>query len=173
MWFKPRQTKHETDLLRAHIRLEALESVPVPQDPGEAVRSVEANLERLIAELARQREDRHDLSIKMVQLEANVEEIRAKVEKWTAAIAEGIERTERSERRIRSTVERARKELKSLGFAHEGLDAENAQLRIVDGANGAVEGLSEVPEIVERGDDSPSSVPGITLGQLRRARGME
>ena len=173
MWVPPRWLNTEKDLARLRGRVEALESRPVPPDLGGDVRSTTLSLGALRTELGSQREDLHATSAQLGSFEANLEQMRAKVERWTAAIAEGIERTERSERRIRSTVERARKELKSLGYTHEGLDAEDAQLRLVDGAAGEVKGVSDVPEGLEGDADAPSSVPGVTLGQLRRARGMQ
>jgi len=54
----------------------------------------------------------------------------------TLAIAEGIERVDRAERRVRAAVGRARKRMEDLGYIDEGLEAEAAQLREIDGDDG-------------------------------------
>lgn len=86
------------------------------------------------------------------------------------AIAEGIERTDRAERRVRSVVQRARKELAKLGYEDPGLEAEAQELRLVDGDGGEEDGVRPVPASVETGSEA-SSVRGVPLDVLRRARG--
>jgi hypothetical protein len=54
----------------------------------------------------------------------------------TLAIAEGIERVDRSERRVRSAVARAQKRLSDAGYEDEGVEAEAVQLQFLDGGTG-------------------------------------
>lgn len=64
--------------------------------------------------------------------------IEARLKDLVFAVAEGIERVERYERRIKATIKRARNELAQRGFEHEGLEAEAHELREVrtNGAEG-------------------------------------
>ena len=111
----------------------------------------------------------------MTLLEALAEEVAA-IRAWrndiTLAVDEGIKRVDRAERRIKQTVTRARKELEERGFTDPGLDAEAHELRVIDGEGGDVEGVPPVSEDVEEPGDEPSSIPGVSLSQLHRARGL-
>jgi len=88
------------------------------------------------------------------------------------AVSDGIERTDRAERRIRQTIQRARKSLADHGLVDESLEAEGAELRLLDGGTGdyeempGVQGDMEVP-----GSDEPSSIPGVTAAALARFYG--
>lgn len=85
------------------------------------------------------------------------------------AVAEGIKNVERAENRIRATVSRARKQLEDSGVEHAGLEAEAAELRLIDGGGGSPEGLPPMPADMGA---TPSSIPGVSLTELQRARGM-
>jgi len=87
----------------------------------------------------------------------------------TNAVADGVNRVQRSENRVRSIIQSARKELAEHGLEHAGIEAEASQLREVDGGNGKPEPLPAVPEGLEDDRDGPSSIPGVTLAQMRRA----
>ena len=133
------------------------------------------NLETGIAELLEQRESEVRLlsewasTIQSLQLEL------AALSSWrteiTSAVAEGIQRVDRSERRIKATVRRAKAQLASLGLEDEGIDAEARELGIPDDDGGGARRLPPVQEAVVDPENAPSSVPGVTQGQLRRARG--
>jgi len=86
----------------------------------------------------------------------------------SAAIAEGITHVERVETRIRGTIKRATKEFAEHGFESPGLTAEAAELSIVDGEGEQPLPLSGVPADVAPDE---SSIPGVSLEQLRRVRG--
>jgi len=88
------------------------------------------------------------------------------------AVAEGIERVERTENRIKATIQRAKKELADGGHESPGLDAEARELRLVDGAGGEERGVPALPEEVAEFAGEASSVPGVTVEELQRARGM-
>ncbi len=99
---------------------------------------------------------------------ANLEDTSKKL---TIAVAEGIERVERYERRIRKTVSRAKKELAEQGVEHSGLEAEDTELRLLDGEGGNKVPMLPVRGVVESTEDAASSVKGVSVGALRRARG--
>jgi len=87
------------------------------------------------------------------------------------AVAEGIERTERAERRVQQTVKRARKELKESGLEDPGLEAESEQLRISDGDRGQGDGLRPLPARVAAATEEASSIKGVSAAVLSRVRG--
>lgn len=81
-----------------------------------------------------------------------------KINDQNLAIAEGIERVDRAERRVRSAVGRARKRMADLGYADDALEAEAESLRTVDAPVGDYEGMQPVSEAVE--DRDLSAFPG-------------
>jgi hypothetical protein len=87
----------------------------------------------------------------------------------TLAVAEGIKHVERAENRIRATIGRARKELEEVGVEHPGLEAEYAELSVLDGGGGQ---SAPMPQMHENVVPTQSSVPGVSPDQLRRVRGL-
>lgn len=114
-------------------------------------------------------EDRLEL---LEALEPRLDLVEAQRKEISLAVAEGIERVDRAERRIKATVQRARKELKDRGYADPGLDAEAQEFRDVDGKGSDNGGVQPVQESLGADFESPSSVKGVTLGQLQRVRGI-
>ncbi len=104
-------------------------------------------------------------------LETGFDRITSDFKATNFAVSEGIERTDRSERRIHATIKRARKELGKLGYEDPGLEAEAHELQLIDGGGGDGGRLPEVPEDVAPGTQEPSSIPGVTADQLRRRWG--
>ena len=141
-------------------RLEALESAPAPPSPPIPTASI-------IAELGARLEPQFDV------LSTAVRELERRLEETRVAVAEGIERTERTERRIASTVARARKELRESGYDHPGVEAEAAGLRKVDGDGSDDGGVQPVQGAVEANADEPSSIRGVPASYLRRVRGFQ
>lgn len=131
---------------RAQAGILALESAPSPQaEPDPRV-------EHLVRDV--------ELAGRMAQEHAGAfEELDRRVVAITLATAEGIERVERAERRVRSTVKRARKELAAEGFESPALEAEDAELRLVDGGGGEDERMRPVREDVE----PPGPPPGFAI----------
>lgn len=84
-----------------------------------------------------------------------------------AAVAEGIERVDRTERRIKATVRRALSESEDGGTA--ALEAEARELFAGDGAGGGNSGVQLMPESLA--EDPPSSIPGVPASYLARVRG--
>lgn len=111
---------------------------------------------------AKSRELTHELMVRMDALEADHTSVRA-------AVALGIENVERVENRIRATIRRASKELEEHGLESPGLQAEAHQLSLVDG-DGIEPG--EVPPMPEDVEGDWSSIPGVTVEQLRKVRGL-
>lgn len=70
-----------------------------------------------------------------------VSDLEEKDREQTLAIAEGIERVDRAERRVRAAVQRARKRLEEHGYEDPGLEAEAEQLQLLDGDGGEAEGV--------------------------------
>jgi len=103
--------------------------------------------------------------------ENGLEDLEMKMKNLTIATAEGIERVERYERRINATVQRARKELASQGLESSSLEAENTELRIVDGGRSEESEVSTLPAGVEPPIEAPSSVKGVSAATLARVRG--
>ena len=139
-------------------RLERLESAPAPELPPTTTNP--ATIEHLETLQAGADSARLDL----VELERRVKE-------YAIALSEGIERTDRAERRIKATVARARKELKDRGYEDPGLEAEAHELRIVDGGGSKDGGVPAVPAEVADPTDAPSSVAGVSAAALQRVRG--
>lgn len=89
----------------------------------------------------------------------------------TIAVGEGIERVERTERRIQGTVKRARKELADAGFEHGGLEVEGTDIQLVDAHIRDQERLQPVPGNVEV-EPEASSIKGVSREALARVRGI-
>jgi len=152
VWSPNKDTRRALETLGEHLggylaRLERLESAPTP---GDRV----ANLEELAS--AQERE---------------LEQLTQKIKDLTFAVSEGIERTDRAERRIRNAIQRARKELAARGFDDPGLEAEAHELRVVDGDGGGDGGLPAVSEEVATVDGAASSIKGVSADLLRRRWG--
>lgn len=77
-----------------------------------------------------------------------LEQLQEAVRDQTLAIAEGIERVDRAERRVRAAVGRARRRMEELGYVDEGLEAEAAELRELDADGGNEEGVYAMPGYV-------------------------
>ena len=73
------------------------------------------------------------LAAVQASLESRTDELEAERKEILIAVSEGIERTGRAERRVKATVERARRQLEESDVADEGLEAEAHNLRILDG----------------------------------------
>jgi len=78
-----------------------------------------------------------------------------RIDVLTLAVDEGIRHVDRAEKRIRATVGRARRELQELGVESPGLEAEAADLRVLDGGQGAGERVQAMHPTV---DADPAAV---------------
>ena len=140
------------------FRIEALETAPAPPPPPVPTEAIVAELE------AR-------LETRLAAFTASLLELEKRLKDTNVAVSEGIERTERTERRIASTVARARKELRESGYDHPGVEAEDHELRKVDGGGGENGGVQPVSRAVEADANEPSSIRGVPASTLRRVRG--
>jgi len=152
VWSPNKDTRRALETLREQLggylaRLERLESAPTP---GDRV----ANLEALT-----------------VALDSQLSEITQKTKDLTFAVSEGIERTDRAERRIRNAIQRARKELGKLGYDDPGLEAEASELRLIDGDGSGDGGVPAVSEEVAAVEGAPSSIRGVSADLLRKRYG--
>lgn len=89
-------------------------------------------------------------------LEAAQEDLEVGQKDLMIAVAEGIERVDRSERRVRAAVASAKKRLNEAGYEDPTLEAEAEGLRLVHGGGGEKGGLSAVPEDLGEDQDSPT-----------------
>lgn len=112
-----------------------------------------------------------DLTEQVTQVTAEVEDLQHQFKDVLQAVAEGIERTERAERRVQQTVKRARKELKDRDLEDPGLEAEAEQLRIGDGGRSPDIGLQPMPTGVGPAAEAASSIKGVSVAALHRVRG--
>ena len=152
MWSPNKDTRRALETLREQLggylaRLERLESAPTP---GDRV----TNLEELASAQERTLADQQQ-----------------KTKELTFAVSEGIERTDRAERRIRNAIQRARKELGKLGYEDPGLEAEAHELRIVDGDGGTDGGVPPVSEEVAEVEGAASSIRGVSAETPRKRWG--
>jgi len=100
---------------------------------------------------------------------AGVAKLQAEVDGLTVAVAEGIERTARSERRVKSTIKRAKDRLVRAGVYDDGIEAEEAGLRGDDEDRSEEIGVPHLPDpLGELEDSRPSAIPGVSEGELRR-----
>ena len=139
-------------------RLDALESAPGP----------DKNVHDLILNLTRTVDT---LEAALTTLSNQIVDVEGKLKATNFAVSEGIERTDRAERRIHATIKRARKELKDRGYEDPGLEAEAHELRVVDGGGGGDGEVQPVSEDVAPAGDQPSSVPGVSRAALAKVRG--
>jgi len=83
---------------------------------------------------------------KVVSIEGNLQR---QLDRLTLAIAEGIERTDRAEKRVQKTVQGAKRLVAAHGLEHGGLDAEVAELAERNGEDIEEAEVLEVREVVE------------------------
>ena len=91
-----------------------------------------------------------------------------KIDELEVAVAHGIEHVTRTERRIKSTVARARAQFRESGFEHDGIEDAHSEISEWDGGGGEEPRLPLLPEDV---GPSQSSIPGVsseTLAKVRR-----
>jgi len=146
------------DLSSIEERIDALESLQNWQDIHESLQSVNLEIGVLRASSEQFTREQDKVARQIVEL--------------TLAVGEGIEKVERYERRIKATIQRAQKQLAERGLESPALDAEDRDLRLVDGAGSGERGVPTVPDEVAQSAEQASSVPGVTLEQLQRARGL-
>jgi hypothetical protein len=96
-----------------------------------------------------EREPDGSLRVELRELREDVDRLPAKWDEVEASIM-------RKENRIRATVRRAREELENRGFEDPGLEAEAAELRLVDGGGGPPGGMQPVRGGVAPGPGSPA-----------------
>lgn len=107
---------------------------------------------------------------KTVELWGTIEAIQKNVEDQTLAIAEGIERVGRAEQRVAETVRRAKRRADEAGYEDPGVEAEVAELQRRDADGG--DQLQLLQPGVEDDVGDVSSVRGVSVEQLQRARGL-
>ena len=143
------------------LRLEGVETIPRPTPD---VTDVRERLGRVDDALSALLEGQNDLTTAHQELRDGHKDL-------ILAVSEGIERTERAERRVKATVKRARRELSDRGLTDPGLEAEDAELSEVDAEPGGNGGVQPVRREVAPVAPAASSVRGVSIDVMRRYRG--
>lgn len=124
----------------------------------ERVGALEKDLERIRGDLQRL-ETAIQQPIELDSVTRELEAMDERLQDMTLAIAEGIERVDRSERRVRQVVSRAKKQLDEFGIDDPGLTAEAEQLRLDYGGRGEQPGMQQLPAPVAHRVDV-TGIPG-------------
>jgi len=163
-WETPNKRRHRAtqEAVRGiAARLCDLETAPVPA----------LNLDPLHRQLADQWDSHRVLQSQVEALGSAVEGMADKLKDYAFALSEGIERTDRAERRIKATVARARKSLQERGLEDPNLESEAFALRERDGDGGEEDGVLKLPAPVGDSPGEASSIRGVTAETLRKVRG--
>jgi len=161
------RAREEAEQAFSHIyhRLDSLEIAPPPTLTSQQIKAtLDAIREGLNARL-------EAVDARMDGLGSDVQDVELRLKATNFAVSEGIERTDRAERRIHATIKRARKELKARGMEDPGLEAEDYELRIIDGTGSEGGKLPEVQPGVDGPSEAASSIRGVPAETLRRVRG--
>ena len=172
MWLPRRWLKAEKAIQDIYKRLEILGSAQVAGVDPSQFKSLEGKLGAFLGQLADLREGIDADAFGREEIRRRLDDLGARLDHQTLAISDGIERTTRAENRINNTVQRARAQLKKRGVVDAGLEAEDREIRRDDADRGDENGVRSLSDGLERDDETPSSVPGITVAQLRRFRGL-
>lgn len=120
--------------------------------------------EQIETAMIRPTETAYDDSKLRYELEAQAEAIdrlQNTVKDQNVAISEGIERTDRAERRVRATVARAKKRLDDAGYSDEGIQAEIQEFDQADGFGGRAGPVQPLPNgLAESSQPDMSAFPG-------------
>jgi len=157
----PRWVKR-SEYLKVLDRLKHLESAPTPADGLDEIRTALSTIELQQASLTTQ----------IDSLFTDVGLLEQQAKDFVLALAEGIERRERADRRIKATVARARAQLRDGGVVDDGLEAEASELREDDGKRGQPLELLPMPPTVDDDRQDVSSIQGVPLSVLQRVRGI-
>jgi len=162
---KGARQERQRQLSRICDRLEHLESAPPPAPTPQQRQGL---LEVIRAGL----DERLDgVETRFQAVDSFVAGLDAKIKTLTFGVEEGIQRTDRAERRIHATIKRARKELAEHGYESPGLDVEAETLRLVDGGRSEEGEVPALPAGVEPPVEEGSSIKGVPAETLRRVRG--
>ena len=162
-WQTPNKRRHlaTQEALRGIVsRLCDLETAPRPALELEPIRQELTDIRTSLSA------ERHETD----QLISAVGALERQAKEFLHALSEGIERTDRAERRIKATVARARKELRARGMEDPNLESEAFELRERDGERGDESGVLELHGEVEE-PAKESSIRGVTADTLRKVRG--
>lgn len=149
----------EAILDRIQARLDRIESAKTPAEDFVSLRTIVAT-------------NAEEVSERLGAQAAVINDLDAWKKEIVHAVSEGIERTDRAERRVKASIARARKSLREHGLESDALESEAHELRLYDGGGGEQGELLNVPGGVAPDGNESSSIPGVPLAALRRAHGL-
>ena len=92
----------------------------------------------------------------------------AQINDLTLAVSDGIQRSDRAEKRVQKTISAARRLVRENGLEHAGLDAEHEELLERD--DGPSEAREVHPVFQEVAPLPPTGIPGMNPEELQRIR---
>jgi len=147
---------------------------PIPESTQDEIVGLRANvadiafqLGGLLPQIVKNKAGVDDLAKQIVDLMAREDGFESDLKRLTLALAEGIERQHRAELRIKATIKRARKELAERGLVDDGIEAEDQQLRLVDGEGSEAEGVPPVSGDVGEGEQAAAEDGALSLETAR------
>jgi len=161
MWkiFKPFQAV-EAQLARIGDRLDAAET--------------QQGANRDVPEVAWSNSDLDALEQRCIDavdsINGRLEQLEEGRQELVLAVSEGIERTDRAERRIKATIKRARRELADAGLTDPALEAEAAELQLIDDRASDPGPVPPVQAAVEQDTEVDQPIPGVPGRSFRRMR---
>lgn len=111
---------------------------------------------------------RDELAEYLSSIDVKMSDMERRVRNLQLDLEEGIQRVDRAERRTRAVVTKARRELREAGYEHPGIEAEDSQLRLLDGGISDGEGVQPLSEdmAVDPTNYGASPIPGVTVGDF-------
>ena len=92
----------------------------------------------------------------------------AQINDLTLAVSDGIQRSDRAEKRVQKTISAARRLVRENGLEHAGLDAEHEELLERD--DGPSDAREVPPVFQEVAPLPPTGIPGMNPEELQRIR---
>ena len=134
------------------------QGAPARREVDSRIKTLETAVEALQGRLRTTETGAHDLARDGHETRLELAELEKRIGDLVFAVSEGISKVERAEARIRATVRRARAELEDGGTYSPALDAEAAELHLVDGGGSEDEPVQPLRD--------PVAAPGLDVRDL-------
>jgi hypothetical protein len=159
------------DLFGIFSKRERLDSALSPERLHAGLLDLQTQIESLTASQEAHSQFAFDMGSITTDLTKRINDLDRTMAETREAVAHGIQHVDRSERRIKATITRARAQLKTLGYEDPGLEAESVELQLVDDRGEPESGVPPVSEEVGEPAVETSSIAGVSRAQLLRVRG--